>query len=192
MLTNMLIQVLLSILSLLPAASPLDCYPRPARTLLPLTEDCQELAFALRTAAKDPIQNTAKEWGRGLPSTDLTEYLPKLYWLPHLGTRKCAITVDADPLFPDAKEVFRLSDIAYGATRLVNVCLIGRREIGRALLGSEGRVVAKLGRGDESELRRLAIGRGGEGGQVRSLGIIAGVGELMSMDGYNETVDDVR
>ncbi|KAL8851867.1 MAG: hypothetical protein Q9221_003189, partial [Calogaya cf. arnoldii] len=150
----------LLLLSILPFAKSLDCYPPPARTQLPILEHCQELVYALTVASREPFKNTPKEWGRGLPSTDRTEYLPKIYWLPGRGPRMCGISMDVDPLFPDAKETFRLSDIAVATTRLVNICLIGKREIGRDFLGRTGKVVAKLVRTDSPRLVRGAWAEG--------------------------------
>ncbi|KAL8834916.1 MAG: hypothetical protein Q9176_007210 [Flavoplaca citrina] len=182
----MFILPLLLLLSILPFTTPLDCYAPPAGTSLPLLPHCQELVYALLYTSRLPHKNDAKTWGRNLRSTDFTEYLPKVYWLPGRGPRSCAINLDVDPLHPDAKEIFRISDIARAATRIVNICLIGRREVGRDALGAGGRVWARLVRTDAP---LLSIGREGRVGSVR----VPGVGELVWMDVFrNETADEMR
>lgn len=180
--------ILLLFLSTLPFTTPLDCYPPPARSQLPILDHCQELVYALVYTSRLPHKNDAKTWGRGLRSTDFTEYLPKVYWLPGRGPQSCGVNVDVDPLHPDAREIFRISDVARAATRVVNICLIGRRQVGRDALGSGGRVWAKLVRTDAPGLVR-AMGRDGRVGSIE----VPGVGELVWMSGAgNETVDEMR
>ncbi|KAL8989115.1 MAG: hypothetical protein Q9169_008428 [Polycauliona sp. 2 TL-2023] len=181
--------LILILLSILPFTSPLDCYAPPARTQLPIVDHCQELVYALLYASRLPHKNDPKTWGRGLRSTDFTEYLPKVYWLPGRGPRSCAVNLDVDPLHPEAREMFRLSDIATATIRMVNICLIGRREVGRDVLGSGGRVWAKLVRTDGPILVR-GVGRDDESkGSV----LVPGVGELMWMSGNSsEMVDEMR
>ncbi|KAI4235950.1 MAG: hypothetical protein L6R40_006318 [Gallowayella cf. fulva] len=171
----MLIPIIL--LLTIPFTVSLDCYPPPRGTKIPILDHCQELVHALHYASRLPPNEHAKEWGRGLPSTDFTEYLPKVYWLPGRGPQSCALSIDVDPLYPDAKEVFKLGDIAVAGTRIVNLCLIGRREIGRDFLGRTGKVTAKLVRTDTPKMIQAA--RGERYGQsVR----VPGVGRLMWMD----------
>lgn len=130
-------------------------------------------------ASRLPYKNDPKQWGRGLPTTDKSEYLPKRYWLPAKDPmhRTCALAVDADPLFPDTRETFRLGNIGYAGVRIVNACLIGRREVGRDGLGRGGRVFAKLERWDEPRggvLRPTMMGMGRGGLRYRRLGHCCG------------------
>ncbi|KAL8950873.1 MAG: hypothetical protein Q9222_003127, partial [Ikaeria aurantiellina] len=101
---NMILSVLLLFSTHIYLALSLDCYPAPARTSLPVLDHCKELVWAITYASRLPHRNDPKEWGRGLRTTDMTEYLPKRYWLPQRGDSTCALIVDADPLFPNARE----------------------------------------------------------------------------------------
>ena len=70
----------------------------------------------------------------------------------------------------------------------MNICLIGRREVGRDMLGSGGRVWAKLVRTDAPGFLRV-IGRDERVGSIH----VPGVGELMWMsEKGNETVEEMR
>ncbi|KAI4089860.1 MAG: hypothetical protein LQ344_005119 [Seirophora lacunosa] len=167
----MLILLLLLLPTFALAAPSLNCYPPPEpRGQLPLLEHCQELAYALDTASHLPYSNDPKEWGRGLPSTDFTEHLPKVYWLPGRGPLTCALALDAEPGFPDAREVFRIGDVARAATGIVNRCLIARRQVGSEGLGRTGRVLAKLVRTDAPRAGRWE-------GRWREVEVV-GVGKL--------------
>ncbi|CAL8583702.1 hypothetical protein XPA_009322 [Xanthoria parietina] len=185
---NIDILLLLLIGSIFSFTTALDCFAPPARSQLPILDHCQELVYALVYTSRLPHKNDAKTWGRGLRSTDFTEYLPKVYWLPGRGPPSCGVSLDTDPLHPDAREIFRISDIARAATRIVNICLIGRREVGRDMLGSGGRVWAKLVRTDAPGFLRV-IGRDERVGSIH----VPGVGELMWMsEKGNETVEEMR
>ncbi|KAL8676917.1 MAG: hypothetical protein Q9186_006614 [Xanthomendoza sp. 1 TL-2023] len=171
-----LVTPLLLLLLAIPFTLSLDCYPPPSGTQLPLLDHCQELVYALTYASQNPRENIPKEWGRGLPSTDFTEYLPKQYWLPGRGPQTCALSLDADPLHPNAREVFKLEDIAHAARRIVNICLI-RRQIGRDFLGRTGQVVAKLRRTDSPRVIQASAGEVWRGSVV-----VPGIGWLVWMD----------
>ncbi|KAL9594200.1 MAG: hypothetical protein Q9219_007162 [cf. Caloplaca sp. 3 TL-2023] len=185
--------LLLLLLSSLPTpASSLDCHSSPTPTPLPLLEHCQALLYALAYASRLPPENSPKTWGRGLPSNPpFTEHLPKLYWLPGRGPQTCGLTLDVDPLFPDAREVFRLEDVAVAGVRIVNVCLVRRRELGREWLGEGRRVVGKVVRMD-ARGRGSLRGRLG-GGQIRTVEV-PGVGELAWMEEVGDvgSADEVR
>ncbi|KAL8861914.1 MAG: hypothetical protein Q9178_001783 [Gyalolechia marmorata] len=172
----------------LPFTSSLDCYPAPIRGQLPILDHCQELVYALTYASGLPANLKAKEWGRGLRSTDFTEHLPKVYWLPGRGPQTCAVSLDVDPLYPEAREVFKLADIAVAATRIINLCLIGRRQVGRDFLGPTGKVIGKLVRTDAPMIIRAALREG----QPRSVEV-PGIGELVWVDGRaDRSVGEVK
>ncbi|KAL8762722.1 MAG: hypothetical protein Q9184_001316 [Pyrenodesmia sp. 2 TL-2023] len=172
----MLVPILL--LSILPFSYALDCYPPPRGGDLPILEHCNELVHALIIACRLPHLNEPKTWGRGLRSGIHSEHLPKVYWLPGRGPQSCAVSLDADPLYPDAREVFGLSAIRVATARIVNVCLVGRRQIGRDRLGHTGKVVAKLVRTDGPSM----LLKTGEEGDVQSLRI-PGIGDLAWANG---------
>ncbi|KAL8922466.1 MAG: hypothetical protein Q9208_005188 [Pyrenodesmia sp. 3 TL-2023] len=172
----MLVPILL--LSVLPFSFALDCYPPPSGGALPILEHCNELVHALTIACRLPHQNEPKTWGRGLPSSIHSEHLPKVYWLPGRGPQSCALSLDVDPLHPHAIEVFGLTAIRVAAARIVNICLVGRNQIGRDRLGSTGKVVGKLVRTDGPLMLPLM----GEEGDVQSLRI-PGIGDLAWANG---------
>ncbi|KAI4202023.1 MAG: hypothetical protein LQ346_002045 [Caloplaca aetnensis] len=167
----MLVPILL--LSVFPFSFALDCYAPPHDGALPILEHCNELVHALIMACRLPHMNEPKTWGRGLPSNIRSEHLPKVYWLPGRGPQSCALSIDADPLHPDAREVFNLNAIRLAAARIVNICLVGRRQVGRDRLGRTGKVIAKLVRTDAP----LVLRKTGEEGDVQLLRI-PGIGDL--------------
>lgn len=166
------------LLSILPFSFALDCYPPPRSGALPILEHCNELVHALIIASRLPHLNDPKTWGRGLPSGINSEHLPKVYWLPGRGPQSCALSLDVDPLYPDAREVFGLSAIRVAAARIIRICLVGRGQIGRDRLGSMGKVVAKLLRTDGP----LMLLKTGKEGDVQSLRI-PGIGDLAWANG---------
>ena len=183
---NMLFPIL--ILLTVPFTLSLDCYPAPIRGQLPILDHCQELVYALTYASRLPPNLKAKEWGRGLRSTDFTEHLPKVYWLPGRGPQTCAISLDVDPLYPEAREVFKLADIAFAGTRIIHLCLISRRQVGSDPLGPTNRVIAKLVRTDAPMIIRAAL-REGRPQSVE----VPGIGELVWVDGrVDRSVGEVK
>lgn len=136
---------------------------------------CRELILALRGASRQPPYNEPKEWGRGLPETATTEYLPKVYWLPGRGPLTCALSLDVDPLYPDGREVFSLVDVAFAASQIVVLCLSRKREVGSDRLGRTGQVLAKLVRTDGPAIFRDIDDRDGGLGWVD----VPGIGKLM-------------
>lgn len=172
------------LLSILPFSFSLDCYPPPRRGQLPILNHCNDLVHALILSARLPRHNEAKTWGRGLPSSTRTEHLPKVYWLPGRGPQTCALHLDVDPLYPDATEVFNLEAIGIAAARIVNLCLVQRRQLGRDSLGRTGRVVGKIVRTD-SPIQTKAPEEG-----VQSV-MVPGVGKLAWASGRrNGSLDD--
>lgn len=167
------VHVLLLLLfnSILPTALAVTCR-NPAGRPTPLPEDCTELVDALIASSRFPSQCTPKAWARGLPSTALTEHLPKLYWItgrPH-GPTTCGVQLDVDPREPQAVETFGLIDVAYAAKGVLELCLLGRGMVGMERLGQGRMVVAKLVRVDKGGL----LGFGGGAGDVQRVGVVGG------------------
>ncbi|KAL9606009.1 MAG: hypothetical protein Q9179_000797 [Wetmoreana sp. 5 TL-2023] len=137
-------RVWLVLLFILHIALSLRCYPPPAGNHLPTLGHCQELVLRMLHASFMPHVNEPKTYGRGLQNEGAMESLPKIYWLGGLGPSTCAVHLDADNNFPDARETFRFQDLALAARKTVNVCLEGRRYLGSDSLGFTHHVVAKI------------------------------------------------
>ncbi|KAI4260916.1 MAG: hypothetical protein LQ352_000071 [Teloschistes flavicans] len=99
-----------------------------------------------------------KTYGRGLPISDSTENLPKIYWLPDRGPYSCALGLDVDPQYPDARETFPFRDLGLAARSIVVGCLERRRWLGNETLGRTGHVVASIVRANSPRLLRATEG----------------------------------
>lgn len=152
----MLIQILL--LAMLPFSWALDCYNHPSDMPLPRLFHCYELIRAIFILSRHPDHTGEKIWGRGLPSNADTEEIPKTYiYAPAgQGPLTCALNLDADPLHPHAREVFRLQAVATAGSRIVDTCLAASSQIGRAPVGPTGRVFAKIVRSESPMLLQAA------------------------------------
>ena len=114
---------------------------------LPTINDCQDIADAVSFLSRLPRENNMKAWGRGLPTTDDTQKVPKIFWISGRGPVTCAIHVDVDAYDLWAVDDFRLSDVASAAEEVIAQCLIPRRKVGLAYpAGVDGLVYAKVRR----------------------------------------------
>ena len=115
------------------------------RGLLPYVRDCGEIAEAVTWLSRLPGENKMKAWGRGLPTTDESENVPKVYWLSGRGPTTCAIHVDVDAYNPLGIDNFRLSDVASAAEQVIAQCLVAKSKLGLAYpAGADGVVHAKV------------------------------------------------
>lgn len=154
--TIMFIPILL--LAMLPCSMSLNCYDHPIDIPLPQLFHCYELIRAINILARHPDHSKEKIWGRGLPSNARTENIPKTYiYAPAgRGPLTCALDLDADPLHPHAREIFRLQAVATAGSRIVDTCLAARSQIGRAPVGPTGSVFAKIARSESPVLLQVA------------------------------------
>ena len=98
---------------------------------LPRVKDCREIAEAVALLSRLPGENEKKAWGRNLPNTDISQRIPKVFWISGRGPRTCAIHVDVDAYDPLAVDEFRLSDVAAAGEEVINQCLLPpRRKVG--------------------------------------------------------------
>ncbi|KAG7008602.1 hypothetical protein G7Y79_00005g017430 [Physcia stellaris] len=145
--------LLFSNLFSLPLTTALTCNPTPPSTPLPLSADCLELIDGLIASSRFPSHSIPKAWGRDLPSTALTEHLPKLYWIvrnPALfdAPTTCGVHLDVEATEPWAVETFGLLDVGQAAEAVVERCLLRRELVGVKCYGdTEERVVDILIRG---------------------------------------------
>ncbi|KAL8788841.1 MAG: hypothetical protein Q9195_007104 [Heterodermia aff. obscurata] len=160
---------LLSTLLLLRLPTPvlsisMICYS-PA-TIPPLTNDCFDLLAAIKEASHLPSKQGPKDWGRRLPNSDLTESLPKLYYIKAESSRPmfstCAVEVDADPIHTWAVETFTLAKVGKAAEAIVDKCLEDHHMVGLATLGETGKVQASLFRTNRPMLGVDAAPAGGK------------------------------
>lgn len=174
------------LLFILPFSFALDCYGHPRDIPLPNLHHCHDLVRAITIASRRPYHNDAKIWGRGLPNNAYTEGLPKTYvYAPGSGPpQTCALDLDADPLYLQAREVFRLQAVATAGARIVTTCLASRSQLGRDPVGPTGHVFAKIVRSYSPVVLQSA------GKQSVT---IPGMGELLwSSRAGNGSLDDMR
>ena len=177
--------LLLLLLLLLSLTTALTCHPSPPRTPLPLSADCHELIDALIASSHFPSHSIPKAWGRDLPSTALTEHLPKLYWIvrnPALfsAPTTCGVQLDVEATEPWAVETFGLLDVGQAAERVVERCLLRREEVGWEGVGGGGRV----------EVRLVRVDKGWVGGEVEGVERVSGGrgrGRVLMSSGVNVT-----
>ena len=118
-----------------------------SRGLLPTINDCNDIAEAIDLLSRMPHENKMRAWGRGLPTTDDTQMIPKVFWLTGRGPTTCAVHVDVDAYDVWAVDDFRLSDVASAAQEVIAQCLVPKRKLGLAYpAGADGRVHAKVRR----------------------------------------------
>ena len=109
-----------------------------ARSALPITSHCYDLIKAIEDLSRLPGENDLKAWGRGLPTGEYSQNLPKSYWIGGRGPSTCAVHVDVNPLNEYAVDSFRQSSVALSAERVVNQCLDRQGLIGLSYpLGAE-------------------------------------------------------
>lgn len=133
-----------SLVFILPFAVALQCYPPSRGNYAPPTGQCHELVLRMIFASFKPELIEPKTYGRGLQPSDATENLPKTYWLPDQGPYSCALDLDVDPRYPDARETFPFRDLGLAARSIVVGCLERRRWLGNETLGRTGHVVARI------------------------------------------------
>lgn len=160
----------LSVLSFITLSYALMC--NPPHEPLPSREDCIQLIAALLSASQLPGPSTSREWGRGLPNTDLTARLPKLYWIAGPQQTTCGVKVDIDPLQPLAIETFDLGNVSFAAEAILEMCFLPRSLLGLARIGRRRSAEARLVRIDRGALSLRFEGKGSRrvgGGSGRAL-----------------------
>lgn len=143
---------------ILPFSAAFHCYPPRRSTYAPSLGECHELILRMILASFRPELIEPKTYGRGLPISDSTENLPKIYWLPDRGPYSCALGLDVDPQYPDARETFPFRDLGLAARSIVVGCLERRRWLGNETLGRTGHVVASIVRANSPRLLRATEG----------------------------------
>ncbi|KAL8690953.1 MAG: hypothetical protein Q9218_003710 [Villophora microphyllina] len=178
---------ILPLLSFITLSFALICDPPGG--ILPEREDCQLLVDALLEISRLPGPSTSREWGRRLPNTDLTQRLPKLYWIAGPQRTTCGIEVDVDPLQPLAIETFDLGNVSFAAEAILEMCFLPRSLLGMARIGRGKAAEAKMVKIDKGPL----VGRPNGGQNARS---IVGIGRegvvLWSSEMKNATTDVMR
>lgn len=122
-----------------------------------------------------------KTYGRGLQPSAVTENLPKTYWLPDQGPYSCALDLDVNPRYPDARETFPFRDLGLAARSIVVGCLERRRWLGNETLGRTGHVVASIVQVNSPRLLRATEGD-------EELFTLPAIGRLAV--GHNKSLDD--
>lgn len=118
-----------------------------AKGPLPTIKHCNELTEAIDMLSRLPGENNMRAWGRRLPTTDLTQNLPKVFWIAGRGPTTCAVHVDVDEDDYFAVDDFRVRSVGMAAGRVVAQCLVARGKIGLAYPG-QGHVYVRIVRTD--------------------------------------------
>ncbi|KAL8779903.1 MAG: hypothetical protein Q9213_006725 [Squamulea squamosa] len=154
---------------------------------LPILAHCEDLVRAMFYGSYLPPNNKVKTWGQGLHSDEMTESLPKVYWLAGRGPATCVLDLNADPRYPFAREAFTLRDVAIKGEHITTACLERRAQIGRDFLGETSKVVANIVRSDSPRVLR-GIQR-----EAVETYTIPGLGELLvASRGADNKSDGVR